>query len=89
MRQQFAKKIIFKFKDGAFVGYGVGMRYRAFVTGFGYQNTTGVGIERTPEYIKQKIALAYKADAKRFAVFRFRRTAIDTPAFEIHNAVKI
>ena len=89
MFQQLIKKICFEFKDGAFIGDGMGMGHRTFITGFGYQHATIIRIERPAKYIEQKIPLAYKTDAKCRAVFGFGRTAIGTPAFEIHNAVKI
>jgi hypothetical protein len=45
MFQQPAEKILLKFKDGAFIGYGMCMGYRAFITGFGYQYASVVRIE--------------------------------------------
>src|ERR1044071_8980670 len=83
MLQQFIKKIGFEFKDGAFVGDGMGMGHRAFIAGFGYQHATIVRIERPAKYIEQEISLANKTDAECRAVFGFGRTAIGTPAFEI------
>ncbi len=75
-------------KDGAFIGYAVRMGHRTFVAGLGDQYTTGIGIQRTPEHIEQKIALAYETDGECFAVLGFGRTAVHTLAFEIHDAVK-
>jgi hypothetical protein len=71
MFEQRGKKIIFKFEDGAFVGYVMGMCNGAFVIGFGHQHATGIGIERLPEYIEQEISFAHEADAKSRIVFRF------------------
>lgn len=87
--QHFFKKAGFKFKDGALVGYGMGMGNRAFITGFGNQHATAIGIERPPENIEQEIALSHKAYTKFGVVFRLRRAAFSAPAPEIHNTVEI
>ena len=88
MLQQRRVKIIFKIEDGAFIGNGVGMGYRAFIAWFGDEHATIVAIQRMTENVKKKISFAYKTNAERLAVLRFGGTAIGTPAFEIHDAVK-
>jgi hypothetical protein len=61
---------------------------RAFITWFGDQHTSGIGIEGMTEDIEQEIALAYKADAECLIVLRFGSSAFHTPAFEIQYAVE-
>jgi hypothetical protein len=71
MFQQLIEKILFEFKDSAFIGHGMCMGYRAFIAGFGYQNASIVRIERATEYIEQEIAFSHKTDTECGVVFGF------------------
>ena len=81
-------KIVPEIEDGALVGHFVGMRHRALEAGLGHQHAAAVGIQRVAKDIEQEIAFAHIADAKRFAILRFGRAAVCTPALEVDDAVE-
>lgn len=86
---QLLVKAVRKFKDGAFIRYGMRVCNSTFITRFGNDHTAVIRVQRIPEYIVQKITLAYKADTKAFRILRLGSTAIRAPAFEIQHTVKI
>lgn len=77
----------FKFKDGAFIRYGMDMRNSAIVPRFRKQHATAIRIQRLSKHIEKEISLAHKADAKRVAVLWRRRTAIPTATPEVFYPV--
>ena len=88
LQQNLLIEWMLEFEDGTFIGNAMGMRYRAFASGFGDEYATRIGVERATKNIEQEISFAYKADAESLIVFRFGSAAIHAPAFEIHDAVK-
>jgi hypothetical protein len=88
MFQLFIKAVL-KIKNRAFIGHCMRMCYGSFIARLSDEYAAAVRIQGMPENIEQEISFPDKADCKRFAVFRFRRIAVRTPAPEIKYPVKI
>src|SRR5690349_20746769 len=79
----------FEFENGTLIGDGMNVCNRVFISWFGNQDATIIGIQRVPENVEKKISFSDKAYAKGFTVFGLGFATVCTLTFKIEDSIKI